>query len=284
MRKIIFTLLTILIILYISLFILGNSAEHKAEKLFYQATKAFEQIAVNPDVIPPHMAASIEKKLQTILEKYPKTNVAKIAHLAAAEFYVLTKKYDKAIEKLDIAINNYSEDSGMVTRALFLKGNIYEKQNRWDMALASYKKLRDKYPDTAAGIKIPLYIAGHYKRAGQQQEADGAFNEAVSFYEKIKNENAKKQLGYIASVLLMQTYLEFEKYEEAGRAVEDTINNYPSPATYMQNLPIVELIFVKKLQNPKKAIEIYKNVAKNSKDVKLKKLLETRINSLQAAK
>ncbi len=284
MKRIVFILIIILLIVYISFSLLsrGLDKEYAAEKLFYRAAKAIEKIMINPDVVPPKMAASVERDLQRILDEYPETKIAKVAQMSLAEFYITDKKYNKATSALGAIIDKYSQDAAILSRAHFLKGNVYEKQNQWNKALKEYTILKNKYKDTTFGLQIPLYIGSYYAKKGKDIEADTAYNEAVIFYEKIKSENKGKPLGYMASTLLAQAYMNLKKYEEAGKAIEETINDYPSALTYTQHIPGVELIFVKQLNRPQKAIEIYNSIKEKTNDDKLKEFLQRKIESFKA--
>lgn len=84
--------------------------------------------------------------------------------------------------------------------------------------------------------------------------------------------------------MLLQSYLSLKNYEEAGATLEGIINIYPSPLTYRQFLPFVELIYMEKLNRPARAIEIYKNVQQKTKDAKLIKFLKQRIEILEVGK
>lgn len=248
MKKVIFILASLLISAYIFLLIIvSGDKEYKAEKLFYRAVKIIKKIEMNPDAAPPAMVLSVEKDLRTILERYQKTKIAKAAQITLTEFYVSNKNYDKAIDTLDALIGEDSQDKFVLGGAHFLKGHIYEKQNQPDKALKAY-------------------------------------NDAITLYEKIEKENRGSPIGYMASTYLLQAYTNLKKYKEAGKVIEDTINNYPSNLTYMQYLPKVEVIFVERLNSPEKAIEIFRGVKEKTADDKLIKFLENRISTLSAPK
>ena len=70
-------------------------------------------------------------------------------------------------------------------------------------------------------------------------------------------------------------------YEAAGKALEDTIDEYSAPAAYARLLPYVELIYVEKLKNYDKAIAIYGKIKSNLRDPKVINLLEQVIGKLE---
>lgn len=194
------------------------------------------------------------------------------------------KKYDKARQTLDAVITGYMNDKGMVTRAIFMKGNAYERENQWNKALAEYKTLRDDYKDTSLGFQMPIYIADRYAQQGKDSEAARAYGDAATFYSRIAKENKGSTAGYLASAILVRTYFNLKEFDRAGETVEEIINDYPSPNTYMQQLPNVDFIFIKQLNKPERATAIYKIVIEKTSDKRLQKLLEQKVSELGSKK
>lgn len=284
MKKIIIVLILVIAALYILLSAATSGDEYAAEKLFYRAVKMNGRISSNPDVAPPRLLEYVESNLKTLLAKYPEAGIARTAGITLAEFYIVNKRYEDALSKLDLIIKAYDKDPIMLSAAYFLKGRAYEKQDKWPAALKEYEKLRDGYASTKLGIQMPLYIAKYYADKGRDADAKQAYDDAVVFYKKLEKENSGKALGYVSSMLLSQAYMSTENYEEAGRVVEETIYKYKSATTLLQLLPQVENIIAKKLKRPEKAIEIYKNIKVNTKDEKLIKFLDKKINLLEKGK
>jgi len=280
MKKIVIILISILIALYILLSCMGSGSEYAAERLFYKAMKINSEMAANPDVVPPKLLNQVERSLKTLLEKYSNTGVAKIADITLAEFYVFNKKYKEALARVDSIMKMYDKDPSMMSKALFVKARTYEKQGKWPQALKEYEILRDDYTKTELGLQAPLYIARYYADKGDDAYAKQAYSNAALFYKKLERDNNRKMLGYIASTLLIQTYMKMEEYEKAGAVLKDTVDTYMNQRTLFQLLPLVENIIVTKLKNPEKAAEIYKTILARSKDVKLNKILQKRIDKL----
>ncbi|MFH0764069.1 MAG: hypothetical protein V1927_03620 [Candidatus Omnitrophota bacterium] len=284
MKKLIAIFIIILVTLYAVLSILGSGGEYNAEKLYYRAMKVNKKIAANPDVVPPKLLGYVENDLKTLLEKYPRTEIAKTANITLAEFYIFNKRYDDALSKIDSIIKANNKNPIILSTAYFLKGRAYEKQDKWASALKEYEIVRDDYIDTELGIQMPLYIAKHYSDKGKEANAAQAYNDAALFYEKLEKNNSKKLLGYIASKLLLQTYINSGNYEQAGKTLEETLNRYKSMMVLTQLLPLVENIFVKELKRPEKAIEIYENIKEGTYDDRLKRFLDKKIEKLNSKK
>lgn len=283
MKKIIITLVMILVVSGVVLSLISDG-EYAAERLFYRAMKNNAKILINPDVAPPVMLSNVENDLNKILTKYPKTDIIKTAQLTLAEFYIDTKKYPKALATLDQFISKYKDNPFIASKAQFLKGLVYEKQDNRDSAVKEYDLLTDKYANTPLGVQAPMYIARYYFRKQMQPEAEAAFSRAVSYYRGIEEQNRGKPLGYAASNLLIQAYAGLRQYEEAGRVVEDTINNYPLSLAVRDQLPNIELIYVRVLNKPNKAIEVFSSVKDKVKDARLKAFLGKKIESFKTKK
>lgn len=284
MKRTLLILVLILIGVWAALSLLSAGDEYAAEKIFYRAMKTNEKIVLNPEVVPPALFTSVESDLQKILKKYPKSNITKTARISLAEFYLGNKKYDKALSAVDSVMKTYPDDQLILSKAQFLKGAVYEKQDKWDRAVSEYVILRDKYGDTPLGMEIPLYIGKRYAAKERRQEAEDAFNEAAAFYQRKESQNRQKAMGYVASNLLVQAYMNLGKYEQAGVVVKNTINNYPGTQTYLQQLPLAEVIYIRFLKSPHKLIEIYNEVIGQTKDEKLKDFLKDRIKKLEEQK
>jgi len=82
--------------------------------------------------------------------------------------------------------------------------------------------------------------------------------------------------------MLIQTYLNLKDYETAGRTLENTLHKYSSPMSFIQLLPLTQNIYVENLNNPKKAIDIYKYVLSKIKDRRLVKILKQKIKTLES--
>lgn len=280
MKKIIFILISILVGLFIALSVLGSRGEYAAQKLYYEAAKAAEKIAANPDVVPPKAIDYIENKMKTLLRKFPTTETARMVDIKLAEFYVGLKKYNSAITQLDTVIKKYPDNRIMLSMAYFLKGLAYERQDKWADALKQYRIVQNEYADTQVGLQMPVYIGNYYAAKGREADAKQAYDEAIQVYKKMEKENSGKPLGYMAALYVIQTYMRADNFEAAAAEIEKDLDQYYSNMTLAQLLPLVETVIVTKLNNSEKAIAIYKSILVKSKDPKLNAVLEKRIKEL----
>lgn len=280
MKKTILILISILVAVFIVLSVFGIGGEYEAEKLFYRAMKVNSKIIANPDVAPPALLVSVENNFKKLIKKYPKANITKTGNIALLEFYISHKNFDKAMPLTDSIIQIYKEDPIVSSTAQFLKGVIYEKQNNWPRAIEEFNRLRDEYTYTQLGIQIPLYIAKYYDTKGNDYEAKRAYEQAQSFYEKMEKDYEGKNIGYVAATMLIQTFLSTRNYEKAGETLEYTLDKYISDISLGQLIPLVEMILVEKLNEPKRAAAVYEKIKERVRSQKLKKVLQKRIDEL----
>ncbi|MFC1699697.1 tetratricopeptide repeat protein [Candidatus Omnitrophota bacterium] len=280
MKNTVLILIAILLVVAGVLSLITSGAEYAAEKVFYQAMKINQEITVNPDVAPPFMVAKVENKLKKVLERYPNTKTAKQAHLSLVEFYLGNKKYEQAISAAEGTLEKYGQDRSFASRVQFLKGVAYEQQDQWPQALKEYRVLRNQYTKTFLGLGIPLYIGEYYSTKGKDEFATAAYQEAVSFYTKLEKDNKGQAVGYAAINLLMRAYLILEQYEHAGVVLEKIISEYPKLRVFVQQIPSIEAIFIKKLNKPEKALQLYENIKVKTDNEKVIEFLDGRIEAL----
>lgn len=280
MRNITLILILILAAIYAGLSIVNSGDEYSGERAYYFAMKGNEEIVKNPDLTPPAVLARVESSYKSIIKEHPKSRVVKPASIGLVEFYVARKRYSEALSNIEVIKKNYPDDVMMMSTAIFLKGAIREKQGKWDLAMKEFKILEDKYPTTQIGMQIPMYIGQHYSSKGDDAKAAKAYADAAALYSALEKQYSGKMIGYMAATYLLQAYILANSYDEAGRTLEWIFDKYPSTGTYVQLLPVVEIIYLDKTKNPARAVEIYKSVRDKTKDSALKKSLDSAIQKV----
>lgn len=281
MKKIVIALILALIGVYILLSVFSSSDEYTAEKLLYHAARITARIAANPEVVPPGMQKSAERDINLVIRKYPDVKIKWTARFALAEFYIAVKKYDAALSTLNDVSEQCGEDKLLLSRAQFLRGVVYERQDKWPLALAEYTTLKERYAKTPIGIQIPFYIARYYSGKGLSAEAQNTYTEAIPFYKNLASENKNTILGYTASSFLVSVYLNLKQYEAAGATVEEILNDYPPAVTFKDQLRNVDIIFIELLRQPQKAIEILGKMKVRVKDPVTQRQLEQHIEAIK---
>lgn len=200
--------LYILTVVALSISACGCGADQYAiEKQYYKVTKQAEKIFKNPHGSPPGELNKTVETLSKFAAKYPKNALSINARLTIARLYIIKEEYEKARRELEKTINTYSKSETICAEATFLIGNSYEIQNKWDFALAQYKKIMQAYPTTMKGINIPIYIIQHYKIKFQPEKMMEASKEAIGHYTALIEKYPSSALAYRAQSLIAQCYL-----------------------------------------------------------------------------
>jgi len=279
-KKVILLMILTLAVTFGALKVINIGSEFTAEKLLYKTLNVYKNIPFGAGEQFLGMQMQVEDNLRSIISRFPGGDSTKAAHLNLAGLYLEVEKYNEAVSVADEVLDKYKNDTHTSSRAQFIKGVSYERKGKWGRALDEFKILQKNYPKTRLSLEIPLYILRHYKRSGDTDQLNKRAQRVIAYYGRIIAKYKGGPLGYYAGNMLVQTYMALDRYEEAGSVLKNMIVIYPEMLTVRQ-LPYVELIFVKILKKPAEALEIYKYITINTKDHKLKKFLETKIDELE---
>ncbi|MBV9574729.1 MAG: tetratricopeptide repeat protein [Acidobacteriales bacterium] len=140
-------------------------------------------------------ATEAQKKLQAIIQQYPHTRSAEIAHYLDA----LTDSQlgDNATAERELkAVAGY-HNSDISSLAQFALAALYRNNNRYQEAIEIYKKLIDKPTNAVGKVTSEVELAATY--AAQQQPT-----EARKLYEQIQKENPSGPAAQLASAKLQE--------------------------------------------------------------------------------
>jgi outer membrane protein assembly factor BamD (BamD/ComL family) len=279
-RKVVLFIGIVLVALYGTFSFVNIGSEFTAEKLLYKTLRAYHTMPAVPDDSTLGEQTEIKDNLRKIITRFPGSSSARHAYLNLATLCFETENYDEALVVADEILHNYKMNEYLSAEAHLLKAAIYEKKGDLNNALKEFKVLHKDYTETRSGLRAPLYIAQFYERHDKLTEADEAYDTAMVFYETIEKKYRGRMLGYLASLYLIQTYMSIDFYGAAGEVVEDIIANYPE-SVLPEQLPYVELIYVKMLKNPEKAIAAYERIARKTKHSRVKEFVRRKINELR---
>ncbi|MHA7129525.1 tetratricopeptide repeat protein [Algoriphagus namhaensis] len=150
-----------------------NQNENAQEEMF-QAVYFYEQdsvdFALNGDGINPGF-------LQ-IVEDYPRTDAANLAHFYIGSIYLSERNFSEALTHLE----QFSSDDYLVqAKAYSLIGDAHLELGETQDAIAAYKKAANYNEDKYFTPKYLSKLAIAYEEAGEIQEA-------IDAYERIENE------------------------------------------------------------------------------------------------
>ncbi len=282
MKNIILALVVVIALTGAVFWFFGRDDAYRAEKILYRTNKTYDKILLNPDATPPSMVQKTVSDLERVVEEHPETEAARLARMKLVEIYMTSKKYAAALLLFDdIVAAEETKSRERATRALYMKGIAYEKMGNWVMALNVFEKLREEFPDTMIGLQVPLYIANHYRLNQETAKAQEAFGEAEEFYNNTYEANEGTTRGFIALSMLLELYGKFRLYEKAGETIKRIIVAYPMDTAYAHVLPFIDTIYMKRLNEPNRALDMYEIIGEKTGDEKLKRFIHGKISELK---
>jgi TolA-binding protein len=140
-------------------------------------------------------AQAAQKKFQSIVDQYPHTRTADMAHYFVG-VTSLTIGDNAAAERnfKDVASNGNRQVAALAKEAL---AGLYANSNRTKDAVALYQELINKPTDTVSKVTAQLQLAETYQNSNQPLDAK-------RLYEQIKKDNPSTEAGQIATQKLTQ--------------------------------------------------------------------------------
>lgn len=217
-----------ILVLIIFSFLAGcDSGQYAIERRYWQVEKQAEKIFKNPHASPPKELENAVNSLNKFIQKYPNNDLSVNAEFNIAHLYIAKNEFAKARAQLKLLMDKYAKSQTILSEALFLTGNSYEIEDKWDLALAEYKKIMQEYATTRRGLDIPIYIAQHYKIKYQPDKMIAAYQEAIAHYGALSAKFPNTPLAYNADTLVAQSYIALKDKVKAKEALEKLIKDYP---------------------------------------------------------
>jgi tetratricopeptide (TPR) repeat protein len=140
-------------------------------------------------------AQAAQKQFQAIVDKYPHTRTADMAHY----FVGVTSASLGDNAKAESNFKNVASTGSRAVAALAKDAlaNLYATTNRMKEAVPLYQELINKPTDTVSKVTAQLQLAEAYQNNNQPVDAK-------RLYEQIKKENPTEEAGQLASQKLAQ--------------------------------------------------------------------------------
>jgi tetratricopeptide (TPR) repeat protein len=174
---------------FFKLYYLPEQESEAANEIFW-AQNYFEKDSFNialkggVNVVAPEGQKQM-KGFEQIAEEYSMTKSGSLANYCAGICYLRTGKFEQAIGFLE----KYDGDDEMVAPiAIGAIGDCHMELNHIDEAAKYYVKAAEKSHNN---FTTPHYL----KKAGLSYELQGNYVEALSFYERIKREYPRTNIG-----------------------------------------------------------------------------------------
>jgi TolA-binding protein len=140
-------------------------------------------------------AEAAQKQFQTIVDKYPHTRTADMAHYFLGVTSVALSDNAGAERNFkDVAAHGNKQVSALAKDAL---AGVYANTNRTKDSIALYQELINKPTDSVSKTTAQLQLAELYQNSNQPLDAK-------KLYEQIKKDNPASEAGQLASQKLTQ--------------------------------------------------------------------------------
>ena len=240
-----------------------GSDQYAIEKQYYQAQKQAEKIFKNPHASPPKELEKVVGILNNFAKKYPQNNLAVSADFDIARLYIIKEEYDKARMHLKTLLSKYSKSEAICSEAVFLTGNSYQIEDKWDLALEQFKKIMREYPLTLRGLNIPIYIAQYYKIKYQPDKMLVAYQEAINHYQALADKHPDSPPAYNAYLLAAQCYMEIKDWQNVINTFNTILETYKGKVNLDAVLLDMALLYNRELKDKLKAKETLERLIKD---------------------
>ncbi len=272
------------ICIFLFLFSAGCSGgEYSAEKLYWKATKKYNQLLKNLEQAKASDFQKVIIDYREVIGRFPRWRNTPKVYFNISRLYVLQEQYSQARAELEKVKENFSKMPDICSNAEFTIGLIYEGEDRWDEALKHFKIVEDEYPQTYSALQIPLHIMRHYKRTGEAEKENEAYNKALSKYKAII-EQSPNTMGALAMFdFVITVYVEKNKKDEVLVYLDGLIEKYPDSAIKAKALLSKSLICYKlgKVEESIKSLEV---LISDFPDSDLAKMAQEQINKIKEKK
>ncbi|MCK9603942.1 MAG: tetratricopeptide repeat protein [Candidatus Omnitrophica bacterium] len=227
---------------------------------------------------------SSRESLEKFQEEYNDSNLKPQAlYLLGTNLYNLGR-FNEAIEVFKDIIRAYSRDTELVQKAEYEIADCFYQMGNEKEAVARFKILRSKYPDSKLTAEVMWWLGEYYYRKNDLELASRYFSsliqdfpksaliadayyalgsirseesnypDAVNNFKKVK-ELDKTDLGGTATIAIADIYVKQNKLELALDTYRDAVKNYPNLLSLIYP-KIADLYY--KLANYTDALDFYR--------------------------
>ena len=263
----------------------GIQDRYLAERLYYRASKLYQNIQVTPHIAGPDMYHQARESFREITNRYPLKLVrddssyseqvrselillSGNSRMRVADLFYQQGQIDSALAQYGEIAAKYSGNRILSARALYIIASGYRAQGNWDDAVAAYETLLRDYqpfhetpqqPDVNM-LQVPVFIAQGYQAMGEMQQSDQRYREARDYLGEILERWPETATARLAQEQIAATYINQERWQEAIVALQ------PLEAVYGESTDPSEITFTiatlywDKLQQLGEAMKIYSQI------------------------
>jgi len=201
--------------------------------------------------------------LNNFIKSHPGNNLSLISEFNIAQLYMIKEEYGKSRIQLNSIIKKFKSSAAICSEAVFLIGNSYEKEDKWDMALNQYELIMKEYPLTAKGFDMPIYITRYYNLKHQPEKMVEAFQDAIVYYKALAKKYPDSKVSFNAHFMVVQCYSTLKDWPNAVASLNIIIEKYKGKVPLDGVLMSLSVIYMDGLNQRDKAVATLKEMLKD---------------------
>lgn len=272
----------LLLLCFVPAFLYGCARDQYAvEREYWMIKKQAESIFTNPAATPPNELARVAEQLNRFVENHPKNILALESEFMIARLYLVKEEYEASRKHLNQMIEKYRESPVIKSEAVFLIGNSYQLQDKWDAALDQYKKIIAEYPLTTKGLETPIYIAQYYNVKHYPDKMRQAYQEAISHYQSLISQYPDSPLAMQSYKLIASCYTALKDWPNAVAVLNTVVEKFKAKTPMDAILLDIALIYKKELNDTAKTKETLETLIKEYPKSKLAGVAKALLSKMQ---
>jgi outer membrane protein assembly factor BamD (BamD/ComL family) len=203
-------------------------------------------------------AVSVFDKITTA---HPRSKEAPTALLMKGNILLEDKKYDDAAAAYDRVLEEYGGSGPEEVEARWQLAILEESRNNWIEASLHYKAVYTSFPTTIQGMEAPLRVAAHYRKTGESEALEAAYERAAEHYDRLSSMQYSEMVRIVAEEYHVRTLVEQERWKEAASRLLALPDRYPQYHKFKENYLMAAAIYETELDDPDRAAEILQSCA-----------------------
>jgi tetratricopeptide (TPR) repeat protein len=193
---------------------------------------------------------------EQVYTRYPRSNEARVAMLAAAALHMKAGRTEKARSLYQSLIDTYPGAVNEVAEATWQLAQLTERDGDWLDASLLYTSLYTSYPETLQGLEAPLHIAERFKTNGESAAARASYQKAIEHYRGLISKQVDLEVKIIAEKHIVRAMTEQEEWAAAADRLLELPALYPYYTRFRGNYLMAASIYERELNDADRAAEI----------------------------
>lgn len=217
---------------------------------------------------------------EQFLQKYPRHPLLPRIYVQMGLACQELKDFEKArawFSKV-AEIPRLDAESSAEIRLLIAKS--FEAQGSWAEADKLYREIEARYPQTQAGLQVPLLRYSHFEEIGNSQQAEETIHKAIALYGDLKQKEPNAGVAAYAGYLQNQAFAKIKNWQAILENLDENFQKERSAARKAGWLFLKAVLVERRLQDSTQAQRLYQDLMTQFPRHPLSQLAKTRYDAL----